>query len=111
MITLFRGKPHPDQLDLTLTEAEQIEEMIEERAAIRAEENAIRWRFRLILIETQMIAILVLAAGLTVGQSAGIAIRGALIVGLSCFLSGMALIGLSGVSGLLLSRFHRRRQS
>lgn len=107
---MLARKPHPDQLDLDLTKDAQLERMLEARVAIRAEHDAIRWRFRLILIETAMIALLVLSAGLAMDQPAKIAVRSALLVGAGCFLSGILLIGLSGVTGYLLSWLRRWRR-
>ena len=52
------------QLPLEFGKNAEQERMIEARVAIRAEAAAMRWRFRLILIETAMMAGLVLAAGL-----------------------------------------------
>ena len=40
-----------------------LERMIEARVAARAEADALRWRFRLVIIESVMIASLVLTAG------------------------------------------------
>jgi hypothetical protein len=107
---MFTRQPHPNQLDLDLSKEGGVERMIEARAAIRAEHDAIHWRCRLILIETTMIALLVLSAGLAMDQPAGIAIRSALIVGVGCLVSGLMLIGLSGVTSYLLLCVRRRRQ-
>jgi hypothetical protein len=106
---MFHRKPHPDQMVFDLGKDAQLERMIEARVAIRAEAAAIRWRFRLIAIETVMMAALVLAAGFALHQPRAMVLRGALIVGAACFASGILLIGLSGVTGLLLSRFRRWR--
>lgn len=106
---MFNRKPHPDQFAFDLSKDAALERMIEARVAIRAENDAIRWRFRLVLIETCMIASLVLVAGLVLKQPTALVIRGSLIVGAGCFLSGVMLIGLSGVTGHLLSRVRRWR--
>jgi hypothetical protein len=89
-------------------DAEQ-ERMIEARVAIRAEAAAMRWRFRLILIESAMMAGLVLAAGLTLGQPTVLVCRSAAVVGAACLASGLLLIALSGLTGHLLSRYRRWR--
>jgi hypothetical protein len=106
---MLNRKPHPDQFALDLSKDAALERMIEARVAIRAESAAIRWRFRLILIESVMITTLVLVAGLTLKQPTPLVLRGALIVGVGCLLSGVLLIGLSGVTGHLLSSFRRWR--
>lgn len=106
---MLKRKPHPNQFAFDLAEESPLERMIEARVAVRAEHDAIRWRFRLILIETVMIAGLVLAAGLTLKQPTALVIRSALIVGAGCFASGIALIGLSGLTGHLLSIYRRWR--
>lgn len=107
---MLKRKTHPDQFALDLSKDAVLERMIEARVAIRCENDAIRWRFRLILIETFMIASLVLVAGLALNQPTGLVVRGSLIVGAACFASGVMLIGLSGLTGHLLSAYRRWRQ-
>jgi len=106
---MIRRKFHHREVALDLSKDDATERLIEARAAIRAEHEAVRWRFRLILIETVMIASTVLAAGIALDQPTTLVVRGALIVGAGCFLSGTFLIGLSGITGLLLSRYRRWR--
>jgi hypothetical protein len=106
---MLQRKPHPDQMTLDLSKDAQLERMIEARVAIRAEAAAIRWRFRLIMIETVMMASLVLAAGFALNQPPMMVVRSALIVGAACLASGFMLIGLSGATGLLVSAFRRWR--
>jgi hypothetical protein len=106
---MLQHKPHPDQMTLDLSKDAQLERMIEARVAIRAEAAAIRWRFRLIMIETVMMASLVLAAGFALNQPPMMVVRSALIVGAACLASGLMLIGLSGATGLLVSAFRRWR--
>lgn len=106
---MFYRKPHPDQMTFDLSKDAELERMIEARVAIRAEAAAIRWRFRLIMIETVMMASLVLAAGFALNQPHMMVVRSALIVGAACLASGLMLIGLSGATGLLVSAFHRWR--
>lgn len=100
---------HPDQLDLDWSRDPEIERIIEARVAIRSEAAALRWRFRLIVIETVLMASLVLAAGLVLHQPTGLVLRGALIVGGACLVSGLLLIGLSGLTGRLIARYRRGR--
>lgn len=88
-----------------------LEQIIEARVAARLENDAWRWRFRLLTIETIMMAGLVLAAGLTLHQPTVLVLRAALIVGASCFASGILLLGLSTGAGKLLTRFRRWRAS
>lgn len=106
---MLNGKSR-DQYSLDLSKDAQLERMIEARVALRAETDAIRWRFRLFLIESGMIATLVLAAGLAVGQPTGLVIRSAVVVGVGCLLSGAMLIGLASATSHLLSRYRRWRE-
>ena len=107
---MLNRKPHPDQFTFDLSKDAALERMIEARVAIRAESAAIRWRFRLICIETVMIASLVLIAGFLLNQPTALVLRGSVIVGAACFASGVMLIGLSGLTGHLLSIYRRWRQ-
>ena len=50
-----------------------------------------------------------LAAGFALHQPTGMVLRSAAIVGAACLASGLLLVGLSGLSGHLASRFRRRR--
>lgn len=103
-------RPHPDQMALDWSKEAEIERIIEARVAIRAEVEALRWRFRLILVESVMMATLVLAAGFTLGQPMPLVLRGAFLVGLACLTSGMLLIALSGIACNLMGRLRRRRR-
>ena len=106
----MRVRPtHPDQIDLDWSKDPEIERIIEARVAIRAEAAALRWRFRLIMIETVLMASLVLAAGITLKQPAELVLRGAIIVGGACLASGLLLIGLSGLTGQVIARYRRWR--
>lgn len=107
---MLKRKPNPDQLPLGFGKDAEIERIIEARVSIRAEAEAIRWRFRLVLIETVMMSGLVLAAGFALGQPTPIVLRGAAIVGIACLVTGLMLILLSGVTGLLLSKYRRWRR-
>lgn len=101
--------PHPDQFSFDWSKDAEIERIIEARVAIRSEAAALRWRFRLILIESVLMASLVLAAGLVLHQPTGLVLRGALIVGGACLVSGLLLIGLSGLSGRIIARYRHWR--
>lgn len=105
---MLKGKSHPDQMILELGKDAELERMIEARVAIRAENEALRWRFRLVIIESVMISSLVLAAGFVLDQPTGMVLRGAALVGAGCFLTGLILIGLTGATSRVLARWRRR---
>ena len=88
---------------------DELERMIERRVAIRAEADAVRWRLRLIAIETLLMAGLVTVAGLALDQKPIAVMKAALLVGATCLGSGVLLIGLSAVSRRLLSGLRRGR--
>lgn len=106
---MLKPKPHPEQLALELSPEDDFEAYIEARIAARAEADALRWRFRLVIIESVMIASLVLASGVVLDQPIGLVLRGAGVVGAGCFVTGLILIGLTGAAGRLLTRFRRPR--
>ncbi|MBA4090138.1 MAG: hypothetical protein C0494_06030 [Sphingobium sp.] len=85
----------PIQFALPLEQREAMEQEIEARVARRASEDALIWRFRLVTIEAIMMAGLVIAAGLCLGKPLGAVLRAGLIVGGTCFASGMLLLGCS----------------
>jgi hypothetical protein len=70
----------------------------------------VRWRFRLVLIESAMMATLVVAAGLALGQKPEMVLRGAALVGAGCLLTGGLLIALSAAGSRMLSSIRRRRE-
>lgn len=102
-------RSHPDQLPLDWSKDAEIERIIEARVAIRSEAAALRWRFRLILIETVLMSGLVLAGGLVLHQPTGMVLRGAAMVGAACLVSGVLLIALAGFTGHLIARYRRWR--
>ena len=106
---MFRSKPHPDQLALELTADAELEAIVAARVAARAEADALRWRFRLIIIESVMMTTLVIAAGIALDQPTGMVVRGALVIGVSCFVTGLLLIGLTGAARRLMARWRRAR--
>jgi hypothetical protein len=111
---MLKRKPQPNQMTFGLctfdsSKDAQLERMIEARVAVRAEAAAIRWRFRLMMIEAAMMTCLVLVAGFALNQPHGMVVRSALIVGAACLASGLMLIGLSGAIGLAISAFCRWR--
>lgn len=100
---------HPDQLPLDWSKDAEIERIIEARVAIRAETAALRWRFRLILIETVLLACLMLAAGLVLDRPTGMVLRATAMVSAACLVGGLLLIALSALTGRLVARIRRRR--
>lgn len=106
---MLRSNPHPDQLALELTADAELEAIVATRVAARAEADALRWRFRLIIIESVMMTTLVVAAGIALDQPTGMVVRGALVIGASCFVTGLLLIGLTGAASRLMARWRRAR--
>lgn len=107
------GRPplsHPDQLPLELS-ADALEREIEACVAARCEAESVRWKFRLVVIETVMIGALIAAAGIALDQPGMIVARAAALVAASCFASGLLLLGLSAWSARVLTRLRRRRAS
>jgi hypothetical protein len=108
-------KIHPDQFSLNLPHEPDTapdgpeSSAFEAAVAARAEADAFQWRFRLITVETIMMTALVGAAGLTLGQPAMVVIRAAVLIGASCFASGILLILLSGALSRSLSRLRGMR--
>lgn len=105
---MLTRKPCPDQFALELAPDDELEAIIAARVAERAEADALHWRFRLVVIESVMMASLVLAAGFVLELPAGDVLRAAGIVGAGCFLTGLMLIGLSGAASRLLAWCRRR---
>jgi hypothetical protein len=111
-----KGKPPPDQLALDLAielargdHADDLEHRIEVRAAELAQGQAVRWRFRLVVIETTMLTALVIAAGIALEQPTGMVLRGAAVIGVSCFLTGLMLIAFTGAANRLLAKMMHRK--
>lgn len=106
---MSRRRTSPDQLPLRLGENPDgdLDRIVEARVAARAEADALRWRFRLVIIESVMIASLVLIAGVVLGQPTALVLRGTAMVGAGCFLTGLILIGLTGAASRLLAKFRR----
>lgn len=106
---MLKAKSHPNQLALELAPDDDLEALIEARVMARAEADALRWRFRLVIIESVLMTVLVLAAGFALAQPAGMVVRGALIIGTSCLVTGLLLIGLTGAASRLIARVRRPR--
>lgn len=101
-------KPDAAQMTLELNPDDEFERIIDARVAERAEAQAFHWRVRLIVIESVMLATLVVAAGIALDLSAMKILTAAAIAGGGCFLTGFALIGLTGAASRLLARFRRK---
>ena len=101
------------QFTLGLERQAALEQEIEARVAERAKAEAWLWRFRLITVETIMMASLIVVAGLCLGKPIAEILRAAIVVAAACFASGMLLLGLSAGAGLswraLAKRWRRWR--
>jgi hypothetical protein len=109
---MLKPRPHTGQLTLELADSDRrdgddFDRMVEARAAELAQGQAIRWRFRLVVIETAMLTTLIVAAGVALEQPAALVLRGAAVIGVSCFLTGLMLIGLTGAASRFLSWIRR----
>lgn len=106
---MARFTPHPDQLPLDWSDNEAIELIVEQRLAERFEAESFQWRFRLVMIETVMMGLLVLIAGLLLKQPSMMVLRASLLVAASCLATGLLLLSLSAGTAKLMSRLRRRR--
>ncbi|PZU64050.1 hypothetical protein [Sphingobium sp.] len=106
---MARFTPHPDQLPLNWSDNEAIELIVEQRLAERFEAESFRWRFRLVAIETAMMGLLVLVAGLLLKQPTMMVARASLLVATSCFATGLLVVSLSAGTAKLISRLRRWR--
>lgn len=104
---MLKRPPHPDQLTLDLAKDAELERIIEARVTARAEAEALHWRFRLVVIESLMLTTLVVAAGITLGQPTGTVLRGAAVIGASCFVTGLLLIGLTGAASRVIAQWRK----
>ncbi|NKJ00359.1 hypothetical protein [Novosphingobium sp. SG707] len=104
-------KPHPDQLSILYGQSESPQPLHPPLTTFEAEREAVRWRARLVLIESVMMAALMLGAGLAMNHGFRTALQNAVLVGIACLLTGMLLIGLSALASRLLMRLSRRRQA
>lgn len=85
-----------------------IERLVRERMAERFENEAFHWRFRLIAVETILMGLLVLTAGLVLRQPTPIVLRASVLVSASCLASGICLLELSKWTTRLIDRIKRR---
>ncbi|MBB3357010.1 MULTISPECIES: hypothetical protein [unclassified Novosphingobium] len=107
---MARFTPHPDQLPLNWSDNEAIEVIVEQRLAERFEAESFQWRFRLVMIETVMMGMLVLVAGLLLKQPTMMVLRASLLVAGSCLATGLLLLSLSAGTAKLMSRLRRWRR-
>ncbi len=107
---MARFIPHPDQLPLNWSDTQAIELIVEQRLAERFEAESFQWRFRLVMIETVMMGILVLVAGLLLKQPTMMVLRASLVVAGSCLATGLLLLSLSAGTAKLMSRLRRWRR-
>ncbi|WBQ17658.1 hypothetical protein [Sphingobium yanoikuyae] len=106
---MARFTPHPDQLPLNWSDNEAIESIVERRLAERFEAESFQWRFRLVMIETVMMGLLVLVAGLLLKQPTMMVLRASLLIAASCLATGLLLLSLSAGAAKLMSRLRRWR--
>lgn len=106
---MARFTPHPDQLPLNWSDNEAIELIVERRLAERFEAESFQWRFRLVMIETVMMGLLVLIAGLLLKQPTMMVLRASLLVAASCLTTGLLLLSLSAGTAKLMGRLRRWR--
>lgn len=107
---MARFTPHPDQLPLNWSDTQAIEVIVEQRLAERFEAESFQWRFRLVMIETVMMGMLVLVAGLLLKQPTMMVLRASLLVAGSCLATGLLLLSLSAGTAKLMSRLRRWRR-
>lgn len=107
---MARYTPHPDQLPLNWSDNEAIEVIVEQRLAERFEAESFQWRFRLVMIETVMMGLLVLVAGLLVKQPTMMVLRASLLVAASCLATGLLLLSLSAGTAKLIRRLRGKRR-
>ncbi|PTR12604.1 MULTISPECIES: hypothetical protein [unclassified Novosphingobium] len=101
---MSRHVSDPNQMPMVFGQTEATERMIEARVAIRAENEAIRWRLRLILTESCLMTALVVGGGLAVKLPIMVVLRSSALIGLACLATGFLLIGLSVVTNHLITR-------
>lgn len=105
---MSRYSPHPDQKSLTCTQRAQLEEVFAARASIQAEAQALRWRLRLIALESAMMAAFLFGGSLALHLSLPTALRNAALFGGGCFVAASLIIGLATVTGRLLGGLFER---
>lgn len=98
-----RLSPHPDQIKLAFGEAQDVDELVEKRAAAQADAQALYWRLRLVALESLMMAALLFGALGALTHDWLTALRNAAIAGALCLIAGLATVCLAGLAGQLLT--------
>lgn len=88
----------------------EIERLVEMRLAERAQAEAVRWRFRLIVAEAIVLALAAGAAGAAMKQAPVLVLRGALLVGVGSLVTGVLAIAGAKAATRLVDRLRRRKQ-
>ncbi|WP_068090257.1 hypothetical protein [Novosphingobium rosa] len=101
---MSRLSSHPDQIKLSFGQAQEVDELVEKRAAAQAEAQALYWRLRLVALESVMMAALLFGALGALTHDWLTALRNAAIVGVLCLIAGLATVCLAGLAGQLLTR-------
>lgn len=105
-MTCDAGSPANDDV-LQLSDDALIERIVKERVAQRFEAEAFHWRLRLVAVETCMMGMLVIVAGLILKQPTMLVLRAGLLVAGSCFATGILLVSLSAATVRALSRIRK----
>lgn len=105
-MTRDTGAPANDDV-LELSDDALIEKIVEERMAQRFEAEAFHWRLRLVALDTFMMGMLVIVAGLILKQPTMLVLRAGLLVAGSCFATGILLASLSAATGRVLSKIRK----
>lgn len=100
---MSRHSHHPDQMSLTFAQRAELEDFIEARASVQAEAQALRWRLRLIALESAMMAAFLFGGSLALHQSFLRAMRNAALTGAGCLFVGCLAMGFASMTGRLLS--------
>lgn len=100
-----------DQRTIEWPDEDAIERIVEHRIAERFEAESFQWRFRLVMIETVIMGLLVLTAGLVLKQPPMLVLRGALMIAASCLATGVLLLSLSAGTVRMMARLRLRKRS
>ena len=106
---------HPDPQSehgiIDWVDNDAIERIVEQRIAQRFEAESFQWRFRLVVIETVIMGLLVLVAGLVLKQNPMLVLRAALMISASCLATGVLLLSLSAGTLRMMARLGLRKRS
>jgi hypothetical protein len=101
---MSRLSSHPDQIKLAFGHTQEVDELVEKRAAAQAEAQALYWRLRLVALESVMMAALLFGALGALTHDWLTALRNAAMVGALCLIAGLSTVCLAGLAGQLLTR-------